>query len=264
MRRFLRSTLSNAAYRAIRMTNGQQPVLRILTYHRVTDAHPGDRLCVPVRQFEAQMRHLAVSGVHTLTFAEAVRWVQRGGVLPQRAVAITFDDGFEDNYRYAYPALVRHRFTGCFFVPSRFVAVGADSHHVEDRPMTWAQLDELLRQGHEVGAHSVTHRHLTRLSLHNAMWEASESKHTLEHYLKRPVNFFCYPSGDYDELVKLAVKESGYLGACTVEPGVNRPGDDPFALKRTEISGFDTLWDFEKKLAGAYDWMHRLVQGAQR
>ena len=127
--------------------------------------------------------------------------------------------------------------------------------------MAVAQLTELMREGHTIGAHSITHRILTTLEAVDIFWEVRGSKEQLETQLHTSIDVFCYPSGAYNTLVKKAVKSSGYLGACSVEPGANTVGVDPYALKRTEISGFDTLWDFEKKLAGAYDWLHRAVQG---
>ena len=266
MRRFLRSVLSDVSYRTIRFTNGTRHGLRMLMYHRVTDAHPTDRLCVPVAHFAAQMKHLREAGFHTITFAQAVRWITGHGTpaLPERAIVLTFDDGFEDNFLHAYPMMTRHGLTGCFFVPSGFIEAGQDGRRPSDRPMSWAQLRELLTAGHEIGAHSVSHAKLTAIDEAAMRREVRACKDVLERGLKRPVRFFCYPAGDYNSSVKRAVRESGYRGACTVEPGANDSGADPFALKRTEISAFDSLWDVEKKLAGAYDWLHSCVQLVKR
>lgn len=281
MKRFLRQTLSTISYQAIRLTNGRQAAgLRILTYHRVTDAHPEERLCVPVAKFLEQMRWLYEHGYQTVTLSKAVRWLsgdsggagdERQGVrgceeihAPQRALVITFDDGYEDNFLNGYPAMARYGFSGMFFVPTQFVEAPHKGHHPDDRPMSWAHLEELARQGHEIGAHSVTHRKLSRLNPSELFWEVRGSKEVLEERLRHPVDFFCYPSGDYSALVKTIVQSSGYRGACSVKPGANDVGTDPFALKRTEISAFDSLWDFEKKLAGAYDWLHVAAQKAQR
>jgi glycosyltransferase involved in cell wall biosynthesis/peptidoglycan/xylan/chitin deacetylase (PgdA/CDA1 family) len=264
MRHALRRTLSNLTYQAIRLSDGHRAGLRILMYHRVTDAHPGDRLCVPVDHFARQMRYLHEQGYHAISVSQAVRWLTMGTALPARAVVITFDDGYEDNFLHAAPVLARYGFPAGFFVPSGFIASSANGRQADDRPMSWEQLRELVARGHEIGAHSIHHHRLTRLDPVEMSWEVRGSKETLAHHLQRPVESFCYPAGDYNDLVKRAVKASGYLGACTVEPGANHPGADPFALKRTEISAFDSLWDFEKKLAGAYDWLHLAVQQVQR
>ena len=266
MKRLLRATLSTLSFYAMRLVGRRgEPAWRMLTYHRVTDAHPDDRLCVPVERFAAQMRYLHQHEYRTIPFAEAVRWIVEGGTLPARAVVVTFDDGFEDNYLYAAPAMERFGFAGIFFVPTAFIESQAHAHHhLDDRPMTWTHLAELLARGHEIGGHSVSHRKLTRIDQDARLHEVQGCKRALERHLQRPIEFFCYPAGDCDESVKRLVQASGYRGACTVEPGANRRGDDPFALKRTEISGRDSLWDFEKKLAGAYDWLHVAVQLAHR
>jgi len=259
-RRLLRRALSDLTYQAIRQRDG----LRILMYHRVTDAHPGDRLCVRVDRFAQQMGYLHEQGYQAISVSQALRWLTTGTARPARAVVITFDDGYEDNFLHAAPVLERYGFPAAFFVPSGFIASSANGCSADDRPMSWEQLRELAARGHEIGAHSIHHHRLTRLDPGQMSWEVRGSKETLAHHLQRPVESFCYPAGDYNDLVKRAVKASGYLGACTVEPGANLPGADPFALKRTEISAFDSLWDFEKKLAGAYDWLHLAVQQVQR
>ena len=250
-------------------------------YHRVTDAHRGNRLCMPTERFAQQMQWLRDHGYRTISFSQAVAWIRTGesgsAVLDsshtshlsphtaEKLVVLTFDDGFEDNVLYAAPALARHGFVGCFFVPSGFVEAGRhDGLAPADRPMSWEQLRALLAQGHEVGAHSVSHRKLTTVSAEELPREVGACKQALEQGLGRGVDSFCYPAGDYNSVVKRTVESCGYLGACTVEPGANTAGADPFALKRTEISAFDTLWDFEKKLAGAYDWLHCAVQSVSR
>ena len=71
---------------------------------------------------------------------------------------------------------------------------------------------------------------------------------------------FCYPRGSQALEVRKRVEAAGFEGACTVSPGANAPGVDLFGLRRTEISGEDTLDEFRLKLDGAFDGWHRLVQ----
>jgi len=265
MKHLLRRTLSELSYHALRLTNGTPTGVRILTYHRVTDAHPADRLCVPVARFREQMAYLSRAGYRTVGVAQIVDWVRGRAELPQQAVAITFDDGFADNFLHAYPALARHGFRACFFIPTAFIASGQTSPHpAQDQPMSWGQLEELLRDHQEIGAHSVTHRKLAMLPDGEAVREVRESKAVLETRLKRSIELFCYPAGSYTTAVRQAVVDAGFVGACTVEPGANQAGTDPFTLRRTEISASDSIRDFEKKLAGAYDWLHEAVQGLTR
>jgi peptidoglycan/xylan/chitin deacetylase (PgdA/CDA1 family) len=259
MKKLLRNVFSDVTYGVSRLSSRSGGV-RMLTYHRVTDAHPGDRLCVPVKNFAEQMEFLHTAGYKTVTQLQLKHWVETGAGLPSAAVAITFDDGFEDNFLYAYPELKKRNLTGCFFVPSGFIESGNDGHAPADRPMTWDQMKRMLDEGQEIGGHSVSHRKLTQINPSELHSEIAGCKDVLQQGLRRPVDFFCYPAGYYNAEVKRMVKESGYLGACTVEPGPIKPGSDPFAMKRTEVSAFDSVWDFKKKLAGAYDWLHAAVQ----
>jgi peptidoglycan/xylan/chitin deacetylase (PgdA/CDA1 family) len=264
MRRLLRKTLSEVIYQTTRLKRPHPGGLRILTYHRVTDAHPGERLCVPIARFAEQMRHLREAGYETVTMASAAHWMRHPQIeWPARPVVITFDDGYADNFLHAHPAMARCGFVGVFFVPTQFLQEPPTSEHPDDHSMRWIHLEELLTAGHEIGSHSVTHRRLASLSLEDVQREVGDSKRMLEQQLRRPITSFCYPSGDYNARVKQAVAASGYLAACTVEPGANRPGGDLFALKRTEVSAFDTLRDFKKKLAGAFDGLHAAKQHFQ-
>jgi len=224
MKRFLRRALSDVTYRAIRLTNGRASGLRILMYHRVTDAHPSNRLCVPVAQFTEQMHFLHEAGYQTVTLTQAVQWVEGRATLAPQSLVLTFDDGFEDNFRYAYPAMARYGFTGCFFVPSGFIETGANGHAAEDRPMSWSQLSELLQHGHEVGAHSISHIKLTTVDPARMRQEVCGSKDALEQRLQWPIEFFCYPSGDHNDAVKQAVRESGYRGGLHCAARCEPPG----------------------------------------
>ncbi len=257
-----RRLLSDLTYGWIRAT-GNAGGLRVLMYHRVTDAHPDERLCVRVRAFAEQMRLLRAEGYRTVSFEQAVAVAQGQWTAPERSIALTFDDGFEDNYQFAFPAMAEYDFTACFFLPSAFILSGASGHAAADRPMTWKQIHEIAAHGHEIGSHSVSHRKLTLLPLADAEWEVRTCKATIEQGVGKPVKFFCYPAGAYNPAIRNAVKAAGYAGACSVKPGPVRAGQDSFGLQRTEISGFDSLGDFRKKLAGAYDWMHAAVQFSQ-
>jgi peptidoglycan/xylan/chitin deacetylase (PgdA/CDA1 family) len=103
----------------------------ILMYHHVTGpAETPDRWWapfqrgIPLARFERQMRFLrrAMTPVSLRDVVEAVRG-ERG--LPPRAVAVTFDDGYLDNYTAAFPALKRHGIPATVFVSTAFVETGA-------------------------------------------------------------------------------------------------------------------------------------------
>jgi hypothetical protein len=71
---------------------------------------------------------------------------------------------------------------------------------------------------------------------------------------------FCYPRGDFDASVKQAVRDAGYLIACTTLPGCVTSDTHPFSLRRTFIARDDSLRDFRNKLDGSFDLLHAARQ----
>ena len=110
--------------------------------------------------------------------------------------------------------------------------------------------------GIEFGSHTLSHPDLTSLSEEGQWNEIFNSRKKLEDRFHFNIDFFCYPFGLYNQTSVRMVQKAGYLGACSNTPGSNLNGEAAL-LKRTEISKDDTIFDFEKKLAGAYDLLHQ-------
>jgi len=242
--------------------------LRILMYHRINASHPGDRLSIHPDVFRGQMEALAGSGRPVLPLSEALTALRCAGPLPKGAVCLTFDDGFRDNFDFALPVLERLGLPATFFVVTGHVGTASciDRYRGccdEDRSMDWAQLRELIAQGHAVGGHSRSHRELADLEPDQVRWEVAGCHADLLGHLGRAPELFCYPRGSESPLVRRVVAEAGYAGACTVKPGANPRGVDPFGLRRTEITGDDSLEQMSEKLRGGFDGWHRLVQHVQ-
>jgi peptidoglycan/xylan/chitin deacetylase (PgdA/CDA1 family) len=98
--------------------------------------------------------------------------------------------------------------------------------------MDHAEIREWLAAGHEIGSHSCTHPHLSRIPLPQAREEITASKKKLEDLFGRPVEHFCYPYGDRNDAVVDLVREAGYRTACTMDFGVNTVATSPLALRR--------------------------------
>jgi peptidoglycan/xylan/chitin deacetylase (PgdA/CDA1 family) len=244
------------------------PVLRILTYHRVNDEHPHDRLSVPRAAFAAQMEELARAGYAVVKLEEALPALRGGGLLPQPAVSITFDDGYADNFEAALPILERHGFAATFFLATGFVGSSATLDRYRDccrrdGMLGWAQVRELLARGQSIGGHGRHHRELAALGPAEVREELSGCADDIERKTGARPRLFCYPRGSESASVRQAAAAAGYVGACTVRPGANPAGVDPFALRRTEVAGHDDLADFRLKLGGGFDGWHRLLQAAR-
>ncbi|MEE8583666.1 MAG: polysaccharide deacetylase family protein, partial [Acidobacteriota bacterium] len=104
--------------------------------------------------------------------------------------------------------------------------------------MTWDQAKAMADSGMEIGAHSVNHAILTRISREEAEREIVQSFRAIEKQLSRPCRYFAYPNGmarDFAPAHQQLLAETGLLGAFTQLPGFNGIGTNPFALHRINI-----------------------------
>lgn len=242
-----------------RLYSKQRKEIPILGYHKVNDQCELDVLSVPAKLFKEQMLFLAKRGYTTLCLDDLPLYYAGKLPLPNKPVVITFDDGHKDNYTYVYPVLKKYGFTATIFLISRLMGKEAIWEEANKREEThpllsWEEAREMSQDGITFGSHTCTHPHLTEVSPEQARCEITESKREIESGLKRPVNFFCYPFGDFNEQIRQMVKEAGYLGACTVSVGLNEVGDDLYSLKRI-MHFFDEANLLEGALIGAFNFL---------
>lgn len=238
--------------------------LRVLTYHRVNPSHPGDRMTVSPRAFEDEMRILAAEH-RVVPLGNALSELGAPGDARAPAVAVTFDDGYRDNHQYALPILERFGIPATFFLVSDNLGSRRSIDRYEgccgdDASLSAAEAKEILRRGHDIGAHGRSHAELATLPRAEALEEIVQCRDSLERELGRKPEIFCYPRGSENESVRHMVAAAGFTAAVTVYPGANGPGRDRYALARTEISGDDDVADFRLKLQGFFDRWHRLAQ----
>jgi peptidoglycan/xylan/chitin deacetylase (PgdA/CDA1 family) len=114
--------------------------------------------------------------------------------------------------------------------------------------LSWGELKDMKANGITVGSHTTTHASLTDMDAESAGHEVIDSKSELEEALGKPIHFFAYPYGLFNEQIEEVVREAGYLGACSTRSGFNSAHVSPFALRRIEVHGTDPLWKFILKL----------------
>ncbi|MBW2664387.1 MAG: polysaccharide deacetylase family protein [Deltaproteobacteria bacterium] len=226
----------------------------ILMYHMVreTDDPKEKRYCCHPDAFKQQMAYLKRAGYQVIGLDDLTNSIKNGTTLPQKSIAITFDDGFDDNYENAFPVLKKYGFPATVFVVSRLVGRTNEWMQEEGFPVRkllgWEELKDMSENGITISSHTTTHASLTDMDTESARHEISNSKSELENALGRAVYFFAYPYGRFNEQVEKLVVEAGYLGACSTRSGFNSEHANPFALRRLEIYGTDTLWNFMWKL----------------
>jgi peptidoglycan/xylan/chitin deacetylase (PgdA/CDA1 family) len=97
--------------------------------------------------------------------------------------------------------------------------------------MSWDELQSLDPGLITIGSHTVHHPVLTRLPYEEMRYQIQESKQWLQRRLNRPVEYFCYPNGDYDASAAHVVAQN-YKAAVTTRAGYFNKGDDVYRINR--------------------------------
>ena len=224
-------------------------VLPVLMYHSIDYRNRETKLSVSPESFARQMEFLKRNHYNVVTLDKIVNYIEKKQKIPPRTVAITFDDGFYNNYKYAYPVLKKYNLPATIFViVGKFGKEGF---------LDWDEVEEMADSGIiTIGSHTINHLWLPDIDKKMRDREIRQSKEILEKRLDRSVDFFCYPIGAFDAKVKKEVKDAGYMCAVTTNPGRLKPSDDIYAIKRIRISRTsDNLFVFWIETSGIYTWI---------
>ncbi len=148
----------------------------VVMYHGVGPEHPDwiwNHLVIPLDVFEGQMRMLRDEGWTAITLARLHDHMKTGAPLPEKPVVLTFDDGYLDNWVYAYPLLKKYGHRGVIWMTTDFIDPYAGRRPtiedcwnglmVEDDLratgfLSWAEMKEMTASGHiEIQSHAKTH-----------------------------------------------------------------------------------------------------------
>ena len=224
-------------------------VVPVLMYHAIDYNDKVSKLSVSPESFERQMKFLHDRKYNVVGLDKIVSYLEKKERMPARTVAITFDDGFYNNYRYAYSVLKKYGLPATIFVITD--KIGKKGF------LGWDEIKEMSDSGLiTIGSHTMSHCWLPDADDRKLPKELTGSKNILEKRLGRKADFICYPLGAHDKRVETAVKEAGYRGGFATNPGRFEPSDDVFAIKRIRISrSSDNLFVFWVESSGYYTWI---------
>jgi peptidoglycan/xylan/chitin deacetylase (PgdA/CDA1 family) len=281
----------------------------IIMYHSVMDDPSSAQMTMggiihSTKVFRGQMEIIA-RHFHAVGLDDVLLFLKGEKALPPRAVVVTFDDGYADNYhaandilrplgipgvfyvtvdcldnqRLPWPSLVRYAFLTsqkdfwvdldgqawalsspqqrlrafdhaseyCSkvsaslrdqFIESIQQQLQAEPPSLSQRlMMNWDEVRSLVRSGHTVGSHTMTHPNMAHVGEEEARTELAESKRRLEQELVSPIVHFSYPCPSalqphWSENTVSASREIGYKTAVTTNGGMVRRQDDPLSLRR--------------------------------
>ncbi|MDD4956251.1 MAG: polysaccharide deacetylase family protein [Candidatus Omnitrophica bacterium] len=228
----------------------------ILMYHSVSK-DKASTLNVTPKNFARQMQYLRDKGYSVISLKDLVAHINKGERYVPRTVVVTFDDGFEDNYLYAFPVLSQYGMPATIFMISGYV-------DKREGYLTWEQIRLMMRNDISFGAHTRNNVYLPSIKDNAKLKEEIYgAKDDIQRMTGREVDFFCYPTGGFNDGIKDMVKKAGYKGACTTNRGLSTANEDVYELKRVKVTNSDTVQPlhFEAKLSGFYNVFRRLKEG---
>lgn len=232
---------------AVRMT--KDFAVPVLMYHRICDLTPSESknplirdLSVSPADFEAQLKYLKENGFTFLHVSDVERALSEGDALPEKAVAITMDDGYQDNFTEALPLLKKYEAKATIFMVT--------NNFEKPARLNWDQAKQMIANDVSFESHTVSHPDLTTLQRDQLKFELTESKAILEKGLNRPVRSVAYPAGQYNDLVVFATEEAGYLAGWKKGGGPVLPSNygDPYRLPRIRIHGQTDIQKFKQRV----------------
>lgn len=216
----------------------------IVMYHSVVDilsTNQSDGLKITKDNFVAQMKYLKDNDYHTLTMDEINDFLTNNKPIPKKSVALTFDDGYADNYSNVYPILKNYGFKATVFVVAKSIDGGANY-------LTSAQLKEMQQNGMDIESGTDENVRLGNLTSAKQLESLKDSKTILETLLNKKVNYVSYPFGSYNSQTLVEVKNAGYTLGLSRDGKWTYKTDGQFKLSRVYIGPKHTEIDFENRI----------------
>ncbi len=195
-------------------------------------------------------------------FESHLEWLSRkcaGRVRPLRDLisvsekkdfyAITFDDGFRDNLTVALPLLEKYNLPMTLFAVAGFI--GTEDYLSKEELRTLAAHPLVT-----VGSHGLYHKHFSKLSEEEAVFELTESKRILEEITGKEIDLLAYPFGDCNASTERLSQACGYRAAWSVWNGMNTP----YSRWRVPLGRNDNLLRFIAKVSNAYFPIKKLIK----
>ena len=232
--------IATTAREGIELCKSMRDDIPVLMYHQIGDEENG--LYLAEEHFRQHLEYFKEQGYTTVTVSQLYSHWEKGEPLPEKCVALTFDDGYRSMYEVVFPMLQEYGFTATFYViPAAFWSPWS-----VDEDM----VKEMAEAGMEIGSHTYNHNQLDILSEKDVYFELRESKKALEAIVGKEVQSLCYPAGQYTEFTVKAAEECGYTNAVTTAYGYASKAQGLFDLERIRIGRGDDGVILDLKLGG--------------
>lgn len=259
----------------------------VLMYHHVCP-QPGLVTLSP-ETFEEHMAYLARRKYRALAADEFLEFLQGKRALDGRCVLITFDDGYLDNYVYAYPILKRYGLKATIFAITGLVGEGPARLHLgagkslpatpdhracktavaegraDEVMLRWSEIEAMEASG-AVEIHSHTHSHVRWDQLHHdkaqrlaaVAADLAASRAALKSRLGKDSRHLCWPWGYFEPEYQVAATAAGFIAQYATTRGVNVAGGDPGCIPRLVMKDRPAGWFATRVWAYSHQGIGRL------
>jgi peptidoglycan/xylan/chitin deacetylase (PgdA/CDA1 family) len=225
----------------------------VLVYHQLTRTR-STKMAVLQSEFELQMAYLKRNRYQVITLDQFVDFLEFKGQVPERAVVITFDDGWASTSSIALPILQKYGYKATLFVTMRLI--GTDK-----KALTWKQVKALEDSGViDVQCHTRTHPNLADPEERDLKGyldflndEMIASRDVLKKQVGKSCRYLAYPYGATNHLVVALAQKAGYRAAFTVDRGANPFFVTNYRVLRSMVYGEYDLKQFAENLESYSD-----------
>ena len=227
--------------------------LRVLMYHKV-DKKNRNFLCVSSAQLKEQLLYIKSKYV-PIKLSDLLGHIKNGTALPDKAILITFDDGYENNFTLAYPIFKELDIPFTIFTVGSFIGKKAFHDSVEQAFLSEEQILNMVNLV-DFSHHGLKHDNLMDLSSEQRTLEIIESVKQMSVFKHKTLAAWAYTFGAYPkrnktefDALKLAFQNSGIVCAFRIGNRINKlPLKDPFKIERIDIRGDESFFKFRLKV----------------
>lgn len=216
----------------------------VLCYHNInTKTEKEDFYRISSLHFEQQIRTLYDSGYHSIVPDQLYDHLTKGTPLPSKPVMFTFDDTHEGHLSIAAAILEKYRYKGVFFIMT--VCIGKKNY------LTSQQIKMLAERGHAVESHTYDHPLVKNIQAKQWEQQVDKPKKKLEAITGKPVDYFAYPFGVWNEQAIIELKNRGVKAAFQLT-GKKSQKEPLYTIKRMLVSGAWSGRELQKHIAGSF------------
>ena len=172
----------------------------VLCFHHISDKPMGEYGLSPAL-FAADLQAMADSGYQSILPDQLYNYLAKGAPIPEKSFMLTYDDTDEEQFSIAGPEMAKHHFKGVYFIMT--ISIG------RPRYMSKEQIKQLADDGNVIAAHTWDHHMVTKYNDSDWNKQLTESKLKLETITGKPVDYFAYPFGLWNQAAFQPLQQRG-------------------------------------------------------